>query len=187
MDTKGSVRYIEPFAKNKNKYRAYNRRDIEGETNFECFTESIESKLKSNQAFKNTDDGKLRTYKLALAGTGEYSQFHIAEQDAEGASDAEKKAIIMAAMTTALTRVNAVFENDLAISMQLVANNEDIIYLDPDTDPYSNLDGVKMLGENQSNCDTEIGSANYDMGHVFSTGGGGVATLGSVCQNVSQR
>ncbi len=86
-------------------------------------------------------------------------------------------------MTTALTRINAVFENDLAISMQLVSNNEDIIYLDPDTDPYSNFAGDEMISENQSNCDAVIGSTNYDMGHVLSTGGGGLATLGSVCIN----
>jgi len=183
MDTKGGIRYIEPLTKDKRKYRAYNRRDIEGERKFECFTENIETALKSGLAFKNTDDGKLRTYRLALAGTGEYSQFHIADQDAEGAPDAEKKAIVMAAMTTALTRVNAVFENDLAISMQLVVNNEDIIYLDPDTDPYTNDEGSVMLGENQTNCDAVIGSVNYDMGHVFSTGGGGVASLASVCRN----
>jgi subtilisin-like proprotein convertase family protein len=183
MDTKGGIRYIDPLTKDKRKYRVYNRRDNEGERKFECFTENIETTLKSGLAFKNTDDGKLRTYKLALAGTGEYSQFHIADQDAEGASDAEKKAIVMAAMTTALTRVNAVFENDLAISMQLVVNNEDIIYLDPDTDPYSNFDGDIMISENQTNCDAVIGSANYDMGHVFSTGGGGLASLASVCRN----
>ena len=183
MDTKRGIRYIEPLTKDKSKYRVYNRSDNEGERKFECFTENIETALKSGLAFKNTDDGKLRTYKLALAGTGEYSQFHIADQDAEGASDAEKKSIVMAAMTTALTRINAIFENDLAISMQLVVNNEDIIYLDPNTDPYSNFDGDIMISENQTNCDAVIGTANYDIGHVFSTGGGGLASLASVCRN----
>ena len=183
MDARGSMRFIEPDAKDKSKYKVYLRKDVEGRQDFECLTKDVDVALKSAQAMKNTDDGKLRTYRLALAGTGEYSQFHIAAQDAEGAPDSEKKAIVMAAMTTAITRINAIFENDLAISLQLVTNNEDIIYLDPATDPYSNFDGNTMLDENQPNCDAVIGSANYDMGHVLSTGGGGVATLASVCNN----
>ncbi len=66
--------------------------------------------------------------------------------------------------------------------MLLISNNTDIIYLDGSTDPYTNNDGSAMLDENQTTCDNVIGSANYDIGHVFSTDGGGVAWRGGVCK-----
>ncbi len=182
MDVKGEVQYIEPLTKDKKKYRIFYGTDLDVERDFECLTGSSKELFKSS-FLKITDDLKLRTYRLALAGTGEYSQFHIEEQNSGNGTDAEKKAVVLAAMTTAMTKVNAIFENDLAVTMQLVANNDDLIYLDPNTDPYTNFEGPTMLGENQANCDAVIEPKNYDIGHVFSTGGGGVASLSVICRD----
>ena len=65
--------------------------------------------------------------------------------------------------------------------MVLVANNNNLIFLDGLTDPYTNNNGGTMLSQNITTCNLIIGSANYDIGHVFSTGGGGVAFLGCIC------
>jgi hypothetical protein len=112
----------------------------------------------------------LRTYRLALACTGEYAQYH-------GGTVVG----VLSAMNTSMARVNGVFERDVCIRMIMVANNNNVIFLDSGSDPYSNGNGSTMLSQNQSTCDSQIGSSNYDIGHVFSTGGGGVAYLQAPC------
>ncbi len=115
---------------------------------------------------------QLFVYDLALAATGEYTAFH------GGTVNAGQSAIV-----TAVNRVTGVYEVEVSIRMQLVANNSSIVYTNGGSDPYTNNNGFTMLGQNQSNLDSVIGNANYDIGHVFSTGGGGVAGLGVVGVN----
>ncbi|MBS1583501.1 MAG: hypothetical protein JST66_14970 [Bacteroidetes bacterium] len=125
---------------------------------------------------ERTGDCRFRTYRLALACTAEYATFF-------GAT-AANKAPAIAAMATSLNRVNGLYERDAALTMVLVANNDQLVFTNSTTDGYSNNNGDAMLGENQTKCDNVIGSANYDIGHVFSTGGGGVAYLNSPCTNI---
>ena len=122
-------------------------------------------------ANKVQSGGTLRTYRLAVACTGEYAAFFGGTVPAA-----------MAAIVAAVNRVDGVYETELAVRMVLVGNDDQVVYLNGSTDPYSNTNGALMLDENQANLDSVIGSANYDIGHVFSTGGGGVAQLGCVCQ-----
>jgi hypothetical protein len=109
---------------------------------------------------------------LAVATTGEYAQFH-------GGS----KAQALAAVVTTINRVNQIYNRDVAIQFMLVANNDDVIYTNGATDNYTNTDAFAMLAENENNLDAVIGSANYDIGHVFATGGGGLAGVGVVCKS----
>lgn len=120
-------------------------------------------------------DCQLRRYRLALACTGEYANYHGSN------TTNNNKSFAAAAMATSLNRVNGMFERDANLTMQLVANNDLLIYLNGTTDPYTNNDGGAMLDQNTNNCNAVIGTANYDIGHVFSTGGGGVAYLNSPC------
>ena len=90
-------------------------------------------------------------------------------------------------MNTTMTRVNGVYEREFALTMEIIPNNDQLIYLVPNEDPYSNNNGGAMLGQNQTTINAAIGSANYDIGHVFSTGGGGIAFLGSVCTSNKAR
>ena len=124
------------------------------------------------------DNGEeLRTYRLAMAATGEYTTFHSTRNGrAPNVADA------LDAIVVAMTRVNGIYERDLSVRMVLIDETDQVIYTSPTEDPYTNNNGGTLLGENQANLDAVIGSDNYDIGHVFSTGGGGVASLGSVCR-----
>ncbi len=131
-------------------------------------------KLDPQNPLQTPDQGSctLKAYRLALACTGEYAAYH-------GGTVASA----LAAMNTSVNRVNGVYELEVAVTMSLVANNSAIVYTNSATDPYTNSNGNTMLGQNQTTCDAVIGTANYDIGHVFSTGGGGVAYLGCVCSS----
>jgi len=117
-----------------------------------------------------------RVYKLALSCTGEYAQ-------AVGGAT-PTVTTVLSAMTTSMNRVNGIYERELGITMSLVDNNDLLVYLSPGSDPFTaNNNGAQLLTQNAMNTGNVIGSANYNIGHIFSTGGGGIAQLGCVCTN----
>ncbi|ABV35645.1 PPE-repeat protein [Shewanella sediminis HAW-EB3] len=111
---------------------------------------------------------QLKTYRIAISATGEYTQFHGGTKERG-----------LAAVITMLNRVNDVYQADLAVKLELVANNDSLIFVDPNTDPFANTDAD---GEaNTGIIDNAIGNTSYDVGHVVGTGGGGLAALGVIC------
>ena len=174
LSERGTI-YIDPYAKgDTTDYITYYKSEYRNDAKaFSCyFTEDDKAPQNQTQpASPNVTNGTiLRTYRLALAATGEYTTFQGGTVIAA-----------LAAMTTSMNRVDGIYEREVGVRMVLIANESLIIYTNPATDPYTNSNGSTMLGQNQANLDSVIGSANYDIGHVFSTGGGGVAGLGVVC------
>ncbi|MDB5328362.1 MAG: hypothetical protein JWM57_3931, partial [Phycisphaerales bacterium] len=117
-----------------------------------------------------TSGTQLRVYRTAVATTGEYSAFF-----------GGTAAAALSAVVTSMNRVTGIYESELSIRLTLVANESMLIYTNATTDPYdnTNTNGI-LLSQNQTTIDSKIGSANYDIGHVFSTAGGGLAGLGVV-------
>ena len=173
LSPNGAV-YIDPYFRgDATLHTSYYKRDYRRvAADFQCLTPSEDvSALRDGLVQPLVVSGPtLRTYRLACAATAEYTQFH-------GGTVASG----MAAIVTAVNRITGVYEREVGVRLELVANNDLLVYTSSNLDPYSNTSGTMMLGQNQSNLDSVIGSANYDIGHVFSTGGGGIAGLSVVC------
>lgn len=155
-------------------YRVLQRETVAARSQLQCGVGPAQHPLRPAAAIdpdqRKVVGGSLRRYRAAIAATGEYTAFF-----------GGTKPGALAGIVDAVNRVNQVFENEVGITLQLIGNNDAIIYTDAATDPYTNDNGSTLLDENQANVDAVIGSANYDLGHVFSTGGGGVAQLQSPC------
>lgn len=140
---------------------------------FECYTQEKNSNKKDgNFPTDNTDDKKFRTFRLAVSVDGEFSEFH-------GGTVANS----LIAINNLISYINPVYERDLSIHMNLIANNDQIIYLDKTTDPYTSAGTLNK--EVQTAITSTIGEANYDIGILFTnqTGGGNAGMIASVCQD----
>ena len=172
-EEKGNT-YIDHFQRGDRNHKIiYYKKDLQANKNNWTCEVSGEEKRHNNTGSRVTDC-IFRTYRLAVATTAEYSSYH-------GANTSAQSSLVLSAVVVVMNRVNGVLEEDVTARLILVGNTSSIFYYDANTDPYSNGNGGAMLGQNQTTCDNVIGTSNYDIGHVFSTGGGGVAYLGSIC------
>ena len=179
LSAKHSTVFIDVYAEGETgHYLSYFKKDYHRDDPFTChFDELSENQIPNTSIpqYPNTKaagDCQFREYALALACTGEYANYH-----------GGTKASVMAEFNVAMARVNGIYERDFTLTMIMVPNNDELIFLNASTDPYTNNIVGQMLGQNQTTCDNIIGLSNYDIGHVFSTGGGGIASLNSTCGN----
>ncbi|WNM19812.1 reprolysin-like metallopeptidase [Flavobacterium capsici] len=178
--------YIDTYTKDLNNYIVYSRKNIQSKRTFACHFQDDEEEivnLNRNAAFAQpfATDGKFRQYRLAMACTIEYAAFHVNAAGLGSGTTAQKKAAVLSAMVVTMTRVNGVYERDMSLRMNLVANNDLIIFIDSDS--FTNNSAANLIGESQTVITGAIGSANFDIGHTVSTGGGGLAGLGVVCNS----
>ena len=160
-----SAVFIEPVSDDSISYSVYKKSDKKKAfQKFECnvIDEAVNMVQSNNNTtyLRGADDGKLRTFKLALSCTAEYAAYF-----------GGTKAATLAAMNNSMTRINGVFEKDFGVRLILIANNDTLIYTNPTTDPYSDYAyKSNWKTENQTILTSIIGEANYDIGHLLGAG-----------------
>jgi len=176
-----SAEFIEPISADLTTYTVYKKADKAASLNkFECsVVDAVNADVQMGAMLRpNADDATLRTFRLAMSCTGEYTVYF-----------GGTKALALAAINASITRCNGVFEKDFGVRMQIIANTDLVIYTSASTDPYSAASGMSSWNSQlQSTLTSVIGEANYDVGHLFgATGGGGNAgCIGCVCVNGSK-
>ncbi|GAA4280042.1 hypothetical protein GCM10022260_04630 [Gaetbulibacter aestuarii] len=196
--------FMEPVAKGSSNYVVYDKNmKLDNSSVFNCATmATLENSINKTSTAKlaegGADNQTLQIFRIAISTTSEYTAYHDDGNNGNGNAIADA----LAAINVTLTRVNEVFETDLAVTFQLV-DATSLIFNNAATDPYSDAsvgtdsanfnttDGWSLQLQNTLSTNTELG-ANlnernnaYDIGHLFgaSGGGGNAGCLGCVCQN----
>lgn len=173
--------YIDTYTKDLGNYIVYAKKDLTGGNPFQCHVADTEARLmpEIEGDFQRASDGLFRTYRMAMACTIEYAAFHVNAAGLSAGTLAQKKAAVLSAMTVTMTRVNGVFEKDMSLRMNLIANNDAIIFITSDS--FDNSNASTLINQSQTVIDATVTAAAYDIGHTVSTGGGGLAQLFSPC------
>ena len=189
--------FMQPISKGSNEYFVYDRgMKVNSEAIFKCETNDLlNNTFNKSKASKinegGANDQTLQKFRIAISTTSEYTAYH--DDGIPGNGDAIEDAL--AAINNTLSRVNEIFETDMAVTFELVDATQ-LIYNDAATDPYSdasigadsdsnfnNLNGWSL--QLQNNLTSVIGNSTYDIGHLFgATGGGGNGgCIGCVCED----
>lgn len=168
-----AAEFIEPYTTDLNTYTVYRKSDKKSAfSKFECSViDEVKGKVDSGELLRpNADDSKLRTFRLAMSATGEYTAYF-----------GGTKANALAAINNTMTRVNGVFEKDFGVRLVLIANTDAVIYTNASTDPYT----TNYNSQLQSTLTSVIGDSNYDVGHLVTKAGnnGNAGCIGCICES----
>ncbi len=183
----GSI-FIDPYDQaTTTNYISYYKKDFYKKEAFKEFHLKSRSTSQSGSSSNLIPAGQCigsqrRNYRLAVACTHQYAQA------ATGLAN-PTKAQTLAKIVTSVNRITGVYELEVGIHFNLIANNQNIVYTNSANDTalgQFNDDPFGLIDKSQSHITLIIGNANFDIGHTFSTGGGGVAGLGVVCDNTQK-
>ena len=178
--------FIEKFSEDKKTYAVFRSQRKPGALPWDCATKAEQQMVSAvndqvmtlNNVARSGND--LKTMRLAQSCNAEYSNYF-------GATSAAQVDLVMAAFNATLTRCNGVYEKDLALHLNLIPTTTNVIYYNPSIDPYPTSQGT-WTDDLQTTLNTQIGAANYDIGHLFgaSGGNGNAGCIGCVCVDGSK-
>jgi len=168
--TSGGTVLVDPLPGKKNYYVSYWKQDLPGQ-GFPCLAEEFPAFVTTGTvgAFALPSGAELRTYRLIVTATGEYTQFFGGPANA------------VSQIATTINRVTGIYEREAAVRFVLEDTN---VYENPAIDPFPTGDIVNddLLDQHQGDLDAKFGPAAYDIGHIFTQGtGAGLASLGATC------
>ncbi|MDF1698938.1 MAG: M12 family metallo-peptidase [Saprospiraceae bacterium] len=185
------IYYIDPFAKSTtSEYITYDVKDQQELIDIPgpfCGVDHEKHDHVAELTSKPRSSGPvaLSVYRMAIACTGEWGAIRGTPEKA------------LADMNTTLNRINQIFENELAMRLILIDDNDKLLNFDagtdpytitltdPDTDPNATNDEGASLDVNTNIVDLRVGNDSYDIGHLYHTrcNVGGIASLRSMCNN----
>lgn len=167
---------VNDFSANTNYIAKYKKDEKHKEIETGCQAIKAELQTERKYSYRTVNGYQLRTYRIAIACDHQYAQAAVGTATPNKLQTLNK-------IITSMNRINGVYERELSITMQLVDKEDTLLFINEATDPFGALDSnpFGLMTLNQKYCDSLIGTANYDLGHVFSTGAGGLSQIGCVC------
>lgn len=171
----GDTIYVDPTAPGElDEYVSYRHVDAVAAASPEVLIDSAEAAARIYDQLPISNGEILRTYRLVVAATGEYTS-----------GSGGTRAAALARITSTINRASEFFERDVAVRFILSAGPPAdplaLLYTNPATDPYTNDNVAALIGQNQTHLDAVMGLGGYDIGHVFGTADGSGAAVSAAC------
>ncbi|HAD11610.1 MAG TPA: hypothetical protein DCF33_04135, partial [Saprospirales bacterium] len=129
------------------------------------------------KAGPNETGDVLRVFRLAMTIPGAVSEAY--------GWDTKTKA--MSALVAFLGQLNHIYERDLTVRFVLPEEQDKLVFVDADTDPFTATGGGEAANENLMVINQLIGLEGYDVGLIFVTGGCCAAGKPVVCSDYKAR
>lgn len=183
------VDYVKPYAYGQDEfYIAYDRADMPADSRLKnadgLAWDGTVAQIKNEDLYAPPAEERgtllnpinLKVFRFIAACTGEFAQDH-----------GGTKPLALAAVMDYTDQISGVMERDLDLRLQLATATQNVIFLDPTSDPYTGTSVLNWATENVATLNFYCNPNSHDIGHVYSRymgGPGGVSNgLGIVCGN----